>query len=66
MVKIGVRGGVTLLIFGKNLSDLSALINLNDLSQISELIFSTFFSVLSDLTKMSISMQISLLTFGIN
>ena len=31
MVKIGVKGGVTLLIFGKNLSDLSALINLNDL-----------------------------------
>ena len=51
MVKIRVRGGVTLLIFGKNLSDLSAL---NVLPQISELIFKTFFSVLSDLTKMSI------------
>jgi hypothetical protein len=38
MVKIRVRGGVTLLIFGKNLSDLSAL---NVLPQISELIFST-------------------------
>ena len=66
IVKIRVRGEVKLLIFGENLSDLSALINLNDLSQISELIFCTFFSVPSDLTEMSISMLISVLTFGTN
>ena len=45
---------------------MSALINLNDLSQISELIFSTIFSVFSDLSKMSISMQILPMNFGTN
>ena len=57
---------ISLLIFGLYWSDLLPLTNLNVLSQISELIFNAFFSVPSDLTKMSILMQISLVTFGIN